>query len=381
MLVTESDDLARECKRLRRCEYIAVDTEFIRENTFRPQLCLIQLCGPERRPVLIDPFANLDLQPFFQLLLAPEVLKVFHAGRQDIEIFYHLMGGIPAPVFDTQVAAMVCGFGDQVGFSTLASSLADVTLDKSPQYSDWSLRPLSRHQLSYAVADVVHLCTVYERLLARLGRNGRRRWLAEEMTTLTSESTYVSDPDLAWKRIKHRKMSARALVILRELAKWREMAAERLNLPRVRVARDETLVEIATAAPKTRAGLRRVRGVTRTLAGGPEADRILEAVQTGLAVPRHALPKPKRRPEGSPVSGELTALLQALLKTRCEEHDVAQRLIATKSDLEAIAADSDADVPALRGWRRELFGEDALALKEGKIALTGAGGQVQVTSV
>ncbi len=253
MLITDAGELARHCGRLASEPYIAVDTEFMRERTYRAELCLIQICGPDRVAIAIDPLAkNMDLSPLLDLLADEAVLKVFHAARQDIEIFFQMTGGVPRPLYDTQIAAMVCGFGEQVGFGTLAATLAGAPVDKSSQYSDWSLRPLSDRQMKYALDDVIHLTTIYEEISAKLKKSGREAWLTEEMKILTDASTYVQDPYDAWQRVKYRRARPRALAVLRELAAWREKRASRTNVPRGRVVRDESLAEIASSAPRSR---------------------------------------------------------------------------------------------------------------------------------
>ena len=379
MLITDAGELARHCRRLASEPYIAVDTEFMRERTYRAELCLIQICGSDRDAIAIDPMAeDMDLSPLFQLLADAAVLKVFHAARQDVEIFVQLTGNVPHPLYDTQVAAMVCGFGEQVGFSTLATTLARASVDKSSQYSDWSLRPLSDRQLKYALGDVIHLCTIYEEISAKLKKSGREAWLSEEMSVLTNSSTYDQDPYDAWQRVKHRRARPRALAVLRELAAWREKRASRTNVPRGRVVRDEALAEIASSIPRSKNELTRIRGLGTGAANGTIGDEILNAVTRGLDVPESEWPSPSRRidlPEGS---GELIALLQALLKLRCDEQGVAPRMVATREDLEKILADPEAPVRALSGWRRELFGEDALALLRGEIGLTGARGGLRL---
>ena len=379
MLITDAGELARYCERVASEPYVAVDTEFMRERTYRADLCLVQICGPDSEAIAIDPMADgMDLSPLFDLLANEAIVKVFHAARQDIEIFFQLTGSVPRPIYDTQVAAMVCGFGEQVGFGTLAATLAHAPVDKSSQYSNWSLRPLSDRQLTYALNDVIHLCTIYEEISARLKKSGRDPWLAEEMSGLTESSTYVQDPYAAWRRVKHRRARPRALAVLRELAAWREKRASKTNVPRGRVVRDEALVEIASSTPRSKKELARIRGLGAGAANGTLGDAILRAVEDGLAVPESEWPTPTRRIELPEGSGELIALLQALLKLRCEEQGVAPRMVATRDDLEKILADPDAPVRALSGWRREIFGEDALALLRGEIGLTGARGGLRL---
>ena len=379
MLITKSSELASYCQELETARYVAVDTEFMRERTYRAELCLVQLCAPNLEAVAVDPLAEgMDLSPLFDVMSNPAVIKVFHAARQDLEIFFQLMGRVPAPLFDTQVAAMVCGFGEQVGFGTLAATIARVSVDKSSQYSDWSLRPLSERQLQYALDDVIHLCTIYEALEEKLSRSERSQWLAEEMETLAASSTYVTEPKDAWRRVKHRRAKPRALAVLQELAAWREMRADRNNVPRGRIIRDEQLVEIASAAPSSKDELHRIRGLGSNAVNGSMGSEILAAIKRGMAIPKDQWPRLAPRPELPNGARELVALLQALLKLRCEEQDVAPKMVATRDDLEQLLVDKNADIRFMSGWRRELFGQDALALLEGKIALTGAAGGLQV---
>jgi ribonuclease D len=330
---------------------------------------LVQLGGPDEAHA-VDPLApGIDLTPLFELMADPAVLKVFHAARQDVEIFLHISGAIPVPLFDTQVAAMVCGFGDAVGYETLAAQLAKARIDKSMRFTDWSVRPLSDKQVQYALADVTHLRVAYEKLVRKLERNGRLDWLSEEMILLADPATYRVDPDQAWRRLKPRSNSPRFLAVLKELAAWREHEAQERDLPRQRVLRDETLTEIAAHHPGDTAELGRMRGIGKGLVEGRMGQSILEAVRRGLATPESQCPVPPERIEVPKGLGPVVDLLKVLLKMKCDEHGVASRLVANSSDIDAIAADDDADVPALRGWRRDLFGEDALRLKHGRLGL------------
>ena len=377
-LIDTSDALAAFCRRQASAPYITVDTEFIRDKTYFPQLCLVQIAGPDEAAAL-DPLAlGIDLSPLFELMAAPGVLKVFHAARQDIEIFVNLAGAVPAPLFDTQVAAMVCGFGDSVSYETLAGKLAGAHIDKSSRFTDWAQRPLSERQLRYALTDVVPLRTVYDKLQARLAKSGRFSWLAEEMGTLTDPATYRQDPAEAWRRFKVRSNNRKLLALVRALAAWRETAAQQRNLPRNRLLRDESLLEIAAHAPATVADLARTRGLGKNFAEGKLGGEILAAVQRVLATPETQYPEPPPRHEPPPGLGPLVDLLRVLLKLRCEENDVAQKLVADTEDLEKIAADDDAPVRALHGWRAELFGKDALDLKRGRLALTAAGRRIKL---
>jgi ribonuclease D len=370
-LITENTDLAAFCKRLAGAELIAVDTEFMRERTYWPKLCLVQVAGQEEAAA-IDPLADgMDLAPLFALLSAPDTLKVFHAARQDLEIFHKLMGGtLPQPVFDTQVAAMVCGFGDQVSYETLAAKLAKARIDKSSRFTDWSLRPLSARQIDYALSDVVHLVPVYRKLAARLQSSGRADWLGEEMAALTDPANYATDPQQAWRRIKSRSGSGRLLAVLRELAAWREREAQGRDVPRAWVLRDEAMMEIAHHTPRTADELARTRGLARKFAESATGEALLAAVARGLAVPETELPSIDLRKEIPRGIAAVADLLKVVLKMKCDEADVAQRLVASAEEVELIAASGeDAGVHALTGWRRQVFGEAALKVRSGDLAL------------
>ncbi len=368
-LISDTEALVAFCDRLRAAPFITVDTEFVREKTFYPQLCLVQIAGPEEAWAIDALAPDIDLAPLFALMADTSVLKVFHAARQDIEIFLHLSGEIPTPLFDTQIAAMVCGFGDAVGYETLVAQLARARIDKSMRFTDWTQRPLTERQLHYALSDVTHLRVAYEKLRRKLDKNGRLAWLEEEMAVLLDPATYQVPPDEIWKRLKPRSSSPRFLAVLREMAAWREREARERDLPRQRVIRDETLSEIAAHAPTTVAELGRVRGLGKNQIEGPRGAAILEIVGRALALPEDSCPRPLEKPDLPKGIGPVVDLLKVLLKLKCDEHDVAQKLVASSADLEQIAADDEADVPALHGWRRELFGADALRLKHGKIAL------------
>lgn len=368
-LIADTASLAAFCQRLQSAPYITVDTEFVREKTYWPQLCLVQVAGPEEAWA-IDPLApGMDLSPLYELMADTRVLKVFHAARQDLEIFLHQSGAIPTPLFDTQVAAMVCGFGDAVSYETLASQLAHAKIDKSLRFTDWAARPLSERQLHYALSDVTHLRPAYEKLKKRLEHDNRAEWLVEEMAVLTTPKTYCVEPDEAWHRLKPRSSSPRFLMVLKGLAAWREREAQERDLPRQRILRDEALMEIAAHAPTTADDLARTRGLSKGLAEGRQGTAILEAVAQALATPEAQWPVPAERNDLPRGLGPVVDLLKVLLKLKCDEHDVAQKLLASSSDIEAIAADDEADVPALQGWRRGIFGEDALRLKHGSIGI------------
>jgi ribonuclease D len=368
-VIADSAALAAFCHRLSDTPYITVDTEFLREKTYWPQLCLVQIAGPEEAHA-IDPLApGIDLTPMFELLANPKVLKVFHAARQDVEIFLHLSGAVPTPLFDTQVAAMVCGFGDAVGYETLATQLARARIDKSMRFTDWAQRPLTERQLHYALSDVTHLRVAYEKIIKRLEKNGRLSWLDEEMAALSDPATYRTDPWEAWRRLKPRSTSPRFLATLRELAAWREREAQERDLPRQRVVRDEALTEIAAHAPTTVTELARTRGLGKSVAEGRIGAAILDAVARAATLAEGDCPLPPDRVDLPRGLGPVVDLLKVLLKMKCDQHDVAQKLVASSADIDMIAADDNADVPALHGWRRQLFGEDALKLKHGQVAL------------
>lgn len=368
-MIADTEALSALCERLSHADFITVDTEFMREKTYYPQLCLVQVAGPDEARA-IDPLApGIDLTPLLDLLANPRVLKVFHAARQDIEIFLHMTGKVPNPVFDTQIAAMVCGFGDAVSYETLASQLARARIDKSMRFTDWSVRPLSEKQIQYALADVTHLRIAYEKLVRKLEKNGRLEWLSEEMTELNHPGTYRVLPEDAWKRLKPRSSSAKFLNVLKELAAWREREAQERDLPRQRVVRDETLTEIAAHHPATVADLGRTRGLGKGQVEGKMGQAMLDAVRRGLDLPDDQAPILPDRVDLPRGLAPVVELLKVLLKMKCDEHGVAQKLVANTADIEAIAIDDNATVAALHGWRRELFGDDALKLKHGRLGL------------
>ncbi|MGB5862866.1 MAG: ribonuclease D [Sulfitobacter sp.] len=382
--ITTTDELATYCSEAAKHPFITVDTEFLRERTYYSKLCLVQLAMPgtdDSGAVLLDPLAEgLSLEPLYTLFRDTSVVKVFHAARQDLEIFYVDAQVFPEPLFDTQVAAMVCGFGEQVGYETLVRKIAKQGVDKTSRFTDWSRRPLTDAQKTYALADVTHLRQVYEFLAAKLEESGRHRWVEEELEVLTNPGTYITAPRDAWKRVKTRTSSARFLAIVRELAAFREAYAQERNIPRNRVYKDDAMVELASNKPKNHEELGRARLLLRDARKGDIADGILKAVATGLACPNDDLPQPDRSREKLQVNPALADLLRVLLKAKTESAGVAAKLIATASDLDAIAA-GERDVQAMRGWRQEVFGNDAVALCEGKIALTAVGNDVKVVKV
>ncbi len=378
--ITTTEDLAAFCARAAEAEYVTVDTEFLRERTYYSKLCLIQLALPSRGEddaVLVDPIEGQDmsLEPLYDLFRDPSVVKVFHAARQDLEIFYVDAGLIPDPLFDTQVAAMVCGFGEQVGYETLVRKIAKQSLDKTSRFTDWSRRPLTDAQKTYAVADVTHLRDIYEFLAAKLAKSGRDKWVAEEMQVLTNPETYVTRPEEAWQRVKTRNSSGRFLAIVRELARFREDYAQSRNIPRNRVFKDDALVELASTKPKSANDLSRSRLLLREARRGDIADGIIAAVKAGLDCPNEDMPKADRSRERLQINPALADLLRVLLKAKSEEYSVASKLIASAADLDAISA-GERDVPALGGWRRDVFGDDAMRLCDGKVALAAKGGSI-----
>ncbi|TPE53575.1 ribonuclease D [Amaricoccus solimangrovi] len=379
--ITETDDLARFCADCADVPYVTLDTEFLRERTYYAQLCLVQLARPGKgndTAVLIDALApGLSLEPLYELFRNPKVVKVFHAARQDLEIFQLSAGVLPKPFFDTQVAAMVCGYGDQVSYETLARQIARASIDKSSRFTDWSRRPLSEAQMAYALADVTHLRRVYEVLSQRLRETGRESWVSEELAVLTDPATYAADPALAWTRLKTRSSQPRFLAALSELARFREETAQGKNVPRSRIMKDDALLEIAANRPKTHEDLAKSRLLLREARRGEIADGILAAIARAEKLPASEIPKPREDPPRKPGSEALADLLRVLLKARADSSGVAQRLIASGADLDALAAEQD-DVPALNGWRYEVFGRDASALREGRIALAADGGAVKV---
>jgi ribonuclease D len=376
--ITDSAALADLCARLAAEPFVTVDTEFMRERTYWPELCVVQLAGAHDVAVVDALAPGLSLAPLGELFANKKVVKVFHAARQDVEIFLQLFGAVPVPLFDTQVAAMVAGFGDQVGYDSLVGALTGGHIDKAHRFSDWSARPLSAAQVNYAAADVTHLRLVYEQLLARLEKDGRAAWVAEEMDALADPATYRPDPDTIWERLRPRTTNRRMLATLRAAAAWREREAQRINIPRQRLIRDESLLELAATAPTNAEALGRIRGITRGFAEGPTGQGLLAALATAAALPDDALPDSRVPREGPKPSPALVALLKVLLAAKAEAHDVAPRLLASSDDLDRLATEAEPDVHALHGWRLSVFGEDALALKAGKIALGVEGRKVKL---
>jgi ribonuclease D len=382
--ITTTEGLAAFCDHARSHPYVTVDTEFLRERSYYSKLCLVQMAVPgnaEEDAVLVDPLAKgIDLQPLYDLMADTSVVKVFHAARQDLEIFYIDGHVIPQPLFDTQVAAMVCGYGEQVGYETLVRKIAKDSLDKTSRFTDWSRRPLTDAQKTYALADVTHLRDIYEALSAELDKTGRRAWVEEELATLTDPETYIVRPEEAWERIKTRTNSGRFLAVVRELARFRETYAQERNIPRSRVFKDDALLEIASTKPQSEADLSRSRLLLREARRGEIADGILAAVKAGLEAPQKDWPVIDQSRDKLQVNPALADLLRVLLKAKSDASGVAQKLIATAAELDEIAA-GEFDGPAFKGWRREVFGEDALRLCNGEVALAAKGGRVRIVEL
>ncbi len=382
--ITRTEDLARFCEAAKSAPYVTVDTEFLRERTYWSKLCLIQLAIPPasapKEPggeaVLVDPLAEgLSLEPLYDLFRHEATVKVFHAARQDLEIFFHDAEVFPKPLFDTQVAAMVCGFGEQVGYETLVRKIAKANLDKSSRFTDWSRRPLSDAQKSYALADVTHLRGIYEFLAQELQKTGRDAWVDEELGVLTDPETYITRPEEAWLKVRTRTNSPRFLAILRELARFREAYAQERDIPRSRVFKDDAMIELASTKPMSEGDLGRARLLLRDARKGDIAAGILAAVKAGVEA--KDLPQPKGEEPGKPGNPALSDLLRVLLKAKADAAGVAPKLIASASDLDAIASGTR-NLPALSGWRAEVFGDDALRLAAGDIALSAQNGAVRI---
>ncbi|MDG2285822.1 MAG: ribonuclease D [Alphaproteobacteria bacterium] len=380
-IISNSTELAAFCDRMAKEEFVCVDTEFMRERTYYSKLCLIQIAGTDEA-VAIDPLAEgISLEPVHDLMADPNVMKVFHACRQDMEIFYYQTKTLPAPLFDTQIGAMVCGHGESVSYDKLVRKLTGAQVDKTSRFTDWSNRPLTDAQIGYAISDVTHLRTVYEKLAAQLKENGRESWLEEEFEVVTSPSTYELDPRDAWLRLKVRSGKTRFLAVVRELAAYRELEARRRDIPRNRIIRDDVLLDIAARSPREAKDLAKVRNISEQFAGGRSGAEIMEAVGRALAIPEGDCPRIAQSNDSRQPRPAIVELLRVLLKQKSEQHQVAQKLIANAADLEAIAIDDDADVPAMRGWRKTIFGDDALALKAGRLALSASDGEVRLIAL
>jgi ribonuclease D len=381
-IVESNEELVGLVADLKDAPYLALDTEFLRDQTYYPKLCLIQVASPGVEAI-VDPLARgMDLAPFYELIRRPDIVKVLHASRQDIEIFYLQGGVLPDPLFDTQIAAMVCGFGDAASYETLARKVAKVEIDKSARFTDWSHRPLSKRQLEYALADVTHLRVIYEWMKAQLEKTGRAGWVAEEVAALQDPGLYRQDPQMAWKRLKPRTANKRFLAVLAALAAWREREAQARDIPRGRVLKDEALSEIAAHPPETAEALERIRSVPKGFAASRLGKSLMETIAQGLAAPPPegvlAENRERRRREPSPA---VVDLLKTLLRLKAEEARVAPRLIATAEDIERLAANEDDRVMALTGWRRAVYGEDAIALRKGELAIALENGEAVVVEL
>jgi ribonuclease D len=374
-LISTSDDLAAVCARMAKHPFVTVDTEFLRETTYYPLLCVAQMASPEEA-VVVDALATgLDLSPLFALMANESIIKVFHAARQDIEIVWNMAKTIPHPIVDTQVAAMVLGYGDSISYDQLVQRITGDTLDKSHRFTDWTRRPLSDAQIAYALSDVTHLRDVYLKLAEDLDKRGRNNWVEAEMEVLTSPETYRADPERAWERLKSRVRKPKELAVLMEVAAWREREAQTRDVPRGRVIKDDVIGDIAVQAPTSIERLGHLRSLPKGFERSRWGEQIIEAVKRGLERDPKTLPRLERfRPAAN--GAATVELLKVLLRMTAERHGVAAKVIATIDDLDRIAADEEADVPALKGWRRDLFGEKALALKQGRLALAVDNGRV-----
>ena len=380
-LITETNKLIDACERFSRDSFLAIDTEFMRERTYYPQLCLIQIAGKDEA-VTVDALATeINLNPILDLMANHKIIKVFHACRQDMEIFFNLNRRIPFPVFDTQIGAMVCGYGESVGYDKLVRQITGVQIDKSSRFTDWSHRPLSKQQLNYALSDVTHLRTVYESLLNQLEKNGRINWLNEEFQNVLNPKTYDIPLDQIWKRLKIKNGRPKFLILVRELCAFREKEAQSRNIPRNRVIRDDVLLDIAARSPSSSVDLAKVRSLSTQFAEGRLGKSILRVVAEASNIPESDAPQLEKLNKPKPQKPALIELLKVLLKHKSEDNSVAQKLIASTADLEAIAENDNANVLALNGWRKDVFGDDALLLKSGKIALSAAGDRIKVIRI
>jgi len=382
-IITTTEELQAFCDRLAEEEFITVDTEFIRDRTYYPQLCLIQL-ATDNEAVAVDTLAKgIDLTPLAAIFANTNIVKVFHSARQDIEIILGMYGAVPTPLFDTQVAATVCGFGEAASYETLASKLAGAVIDKSSRFTDWSQRPLSEKQYHYAISDVTHLRIVYRKLLEMLEKSDRHAWLGDEIAALTNPEKYQINPEESWKRIKFRSTSPGFIKLVKELAKWRELMAQKINIPRNHLLKEAVLLEIAAAAPTSLADLKRVRNIGSIAGNDKLGEQIVSIIQTTKDLPKEA--SPSKEPGRSGTSnGALVELLRVLLKMKCEEHQIAEKMIALTEDLYTIACeegDALTNLPAMQGWRYDIFGKWAMELKEGKIALSARDNQVKIVTL
>jgi ribonuclease D len=370
MLVTTQDELNTRIAALSSCEFVTVDTEFLREKTYYSKLCLVQISGPDKDAFAIDPLVEgLDLSPLYDLFDNENVLKIFHAARGDLEIFHNLTGRVPKPLFDTQIAAMVCGYGDSVGYESLVRNITGAQLDKSVQYTNWSVRPLSDRQLDYALGDVTHLVDIYKHLIERLDEQGRTNWVFEEEGILSDPATYEIDPRDAWKKVKIRSPKPKNLAVLQELAAWREKKARKKNIPKGWVLKDETLADMAGQLPTTMKALKKIRNIPGDLERKNLGEKLLSKVQKALESDPATWPRVEKKKPLPPSASATLDILKMLLKIQAAEHGVATKLIGSSDDLEKLVINDQGDSPLLKGWRREVFGEEALAVKSGALAI------------
>lgn len=381
IVITTNDDLRALCGRLSKSDYVTVDTEFLRDKTYYSKLCLIQIADDNEYHAIDTLSAGLDLKPFYDLMENESVVKVFHAAKQDIEIFVNHANVIPTPLFDSQIAAMVCGFGDSIGYEKLVASFCNEQLDKSTRFTDWSRRPLTERQIDYALGDVTHLRTIYKKLKSQLEKSRRESWLKEELEELMDRETYIVHPKNAWQRIKIRNNNRRFNAIVRKVAEWREDQAQSRNLPRNRIMRDEVLLELSAVRPQHTNALTSIRGLGANFASSKAGKSVIEAIKEASELPEDQLPVIPRRPPPSQNTDPIVELLKVLLKLVCKSENVAPKLIANAEDLEKIAEDDHTNVKALKGWRYDIFGKDAISLKEGKVAFAIKNGEIIIMPV
>lgn len=383
-LITTNAALRDFCKTLESAPYITVDTEFLRDRTYYARLCLIQVSGPDKKAVAIDPLSSdeeLDLSPLIELFDNPNILKVFHAARQDLEILLQLTGKMVHPLFDTQVAAMVCGYGEQIGYEALVADITKQRMDKSSQFTDWARRPLSAKQMTYALNDVIYLVDIYEHLSKKLERERRSDWVKEEMEILTNPKTYELEPRDAWRRLKLRSAKPRDLAVLRELCAWREFEAQRKDVPRSRILRDETLMDLGFQRPQSEAEMTRIRGITPDMAQGRLGKALMDVIAKGISVPEDEAPKLEARVSISPRLAQIVEMLKMLLRIQSAEYHVAAKLIAGSEDIEIFVENPNAESLITHGWRHEIFGQHAKDMLDGKIALTLEKGKIKLLKI
>ena len=377
-VITTNEDLNALCDRLSKSDYVTVDTEFLRDKTYYSKLCLIQIADDNEYHAIDTLVGGLDLTPFYDLMENENVIKVFHAAKQDIEIFVNMAGVVPKPLFDSQIAAMVCGFGDSIGYEKLVMAICNKPLDKSTRFTDWSRRPLTERQIDYALGDVTHLRTIYKNLDAQLKKSNREHWLDEELSDLLDKENYTIMPENAWKRIKIRNSNRRFNAIVHKIAEWREAEAQRRNIPRNRVMRDEVLLELSAVRPTHKNALTSVRGLGANFASSKAGDSVIAAIKQAMDMSEDELPKISRKRPPSQNNDPIVELLKVLLKLVCKSENVAPKLLANVDDLEKIAESDDADVKALNGWRYDIFGKDAQALKNGEVAFAIKNNQIAI---